>query len=338
MNQAQVLVQVTRGPLVENQHYGHVAIVDWQGKLLYSAGDPYHMTYWRSSAKPIQALPVIESGAAYRYGITPKELALFCASHNGELMHTETVLGILAKLGQDPALLQCGVHMPYHAETTKAMLEAGQEATTLHSNCSGKHSGMLTLVTHLGYDPSNYTDLEHPLQQTILDYISTLTGFPRENIAIGVDGCGVPVHGLPIYNMSLAYARMARPEGTSSLRADACRQITEAMMAHPEMVGGTDRFCTDLMRVAGGRLYAKAGAAGVYNVGIIGEGVGISVKCEDGNARGRDPVIVEILHQLGYLNQEQLQALEKYHRPRNINHRQEKCGEVVPVVQLIKEA
>jgi L-asparaginase II len=253
-------------------------------------------------------------------------------------MHTETVLGILAKLGQDQALLQCGVHMPYHAETTKAMLEAGEKPTSLHSNCSGKHSGMLTLVTHMGYDPANYIDLEHPLQQTILDYIATLTGYPRENIAIGIDGCGVPVHGLPLYNMSLAYARMARPEGTEPARADACRRITQAMMAHPEMVGGTDRFCTDLMRVTKGKLFGKAGASGVYSVGIIDEGIGITVKCEDGIGRGRDPVVVEILHQLGYLDEQQLQALEKYHRPKNINHRKEKCGEVIPVVKLTKEA
>lgn len=338
MNPAEILVEVTRGSLVENQHRGHVAIVNWEGKLLYSAGNPRHITYWRSSAKPFQALPVIESGAAHRYGITPKELALFCASHNGETMHTETVLKIFAKIGQEHSLLQCGVHMPYHQETAKAMLAAGQEPNSLHSNCSGKHSGMLTLVTHLGYDPSNYLDLDHPVQQTILDYIAEWTGYPREDIAIGVDGCGVPVHGLPVYNMSLAYARLSRPETYDETRADACKRITGAMTAHPEMVGGTDRFCTDLMRVAKGKLVGKAGAAGVYCVGILDEGIGITVKCEDGSGKGRDPVVVEILRQLGYLNEQQVKALEKYHRPQNINHRKEKCGEVIPVVKLKKEA
>lgn len=337
MNQAQVLVEVTRGPLVENHHRGHVAIVDWRGKLLYSAGDPYYMTYWRSSAKPVQALPVIESGAADRYGITPKDLALFCASHNGETMHTDTVLEILAKIGMDQQLLQCGVHMPYHAQTTKMMTEAGQQPNSLHSNCSGKHAGMLTLVAHKGYDSANYIEEEHPLQQTILDYIADLTGYPREEIAIGIDGCGVPVHGLPLYNMSLAYARMVKPEGADPARVDSCRRIVQAMMAHPEMVGGTDRFCTDLMRVARGKLIGKAGAAGVYSVGVIDAGIGITVKCEDGISRGRDPVVVEILHQLGYLTDEQVEALEKYHRPKNINHRKEKCGEVIPVVKLKKE-
>lgn len=337
MKQAEVLVEVTRGPLVENWHRGHVAVVDWQGKLLYSAGDPYHITYWRSSAKPFQALPVVESGAADRFGITPRDLALFCASHNGEEMHTETVKGIFAKLGKDPALLQCGVHMPYHAPTAKAMLRAGQEPTPLHCNCSGKHSGMLALCVHLGYDPGTYLEPDHPVQQLILDYIADLTGYPRGEIAIGIDGCGVPVHGLPVYNMAWAYARLARPAGLSPQRAEACRRVASAMIAHPEMVGGTDRFCTELMRAGGGQLVGKAGAAGVYCVGIMDEGIGIAVKCEDGSGRGRDPAVVEILAQLGYLDSGQLEALAKFHRPQNLNHRKEKCGEVIPVVRLKKE-
>jgi L-asparaginase II len=337
LNRAQILVEVTRGPLVENVHRGHVAVVDWQGNLLYSVGDPGHITYWRSSAKPFQALPIVESGAADRYGIEPKELALFCASHSGEKIHTDTVLGIFKKIGQDPSLLQCGVHMPYHAETARAMTQAGEKPSALHCNCSGKHSGMLTLVTHLGYDPANYLELDHPLQQLILDYVAEFTGYPREQIAIGTDGCGVPVHGLPLYNMALAYARLAHPQGNPS-RIEACRRMTAAMIAHPEMVGGTDRFCTDLMRTAGGVLVGKAGAAGVYCVGIMEEGIGIAVKCEDGSSRGRDPVVVEILKQLGFLSAQQVQSLEKYHRPRNVNHRQEKCGEVIPALQLRKEA
>lgn len=335
--QAQVLVEVTRGPLVENRHRGHVAIVDWQCRLLYSAGDPYHKTYWRSSAKPIQALPVVELGAADHYGITPRELALFCASHNGEAFHTETVLKIFAKIGRDHSLLQCGVHPPIHKETAKAMLLAGEEPTVLHSNCSGKHSGMLTLVTHLDFDPSNYLDLNHPVQQIILDYIADMTGYPREQIAIGVDGCGVPVHGLPLYNMSLAYARLARPRGLGKKREEACARITEAMMTNPEMISGTDGFCTKLMQAGAGKLIAKGGAAGVYCVGIMDQGIGITVKCEDGASRGREPVVVEILSQLGYLSAREVKTLEEFHHPQNINHRQEKCGEVRPVVKLIQE-
>ena len=333
--QAQVLVEVTRGPLVENRHRGHVAIVDWRGKLQYYFGDPHHVTYWRSSAKPFQALPVVEHGAVDHYGISSRELALFCASHSGEIFHTEAVLAIFKKIGQDPALLQCGVHPPYHKGTARDMLVAGEKPTALHSNCSGKHSGMLTLATHLKFDLSNYLAPDHPLQQMILDYIVDMTDFPRENIVIGVDGCGVPVHGLPLYNMSLAYARLAKPSGLEEKRQRACTRVSGAMMGNPEMVSGSDGFCTKLMRVGAGRLVAKGGAAGVYCVGVIGEGLGITVKCEDGSARGREPAVVEILRQLGLLSDEQVVALRDFHRPQNINHRREKCGEVRPVVKLV---
>ena len=334
MKQAEVLVEVTRGPLVENWHRGHVAVGTGRGSC-YSAGDPYHITHWRSSAKPFQALPVVESGAADRFGITPRELALFCASHNGEEMHTETVKGIFAKLGKDPALLQCGVHMPYHAPTAKAMLRAGQEPTPLHCNCSGKHSGMLALCVHLGYDPGTYLEPDHPVQQLILDYIADLTGYPRGEIAIGIDGCGVPVHGLPVY-YGLGLCPPGPARRLEPARAEACRRVASAMIAHPEMVGGTDRFCTELMR-AGRPTGGQGQAAGVYCVGIMDEGIGIAVKCEDGSGRGRDPAVVEILAQLGYLDSGQLEALAKFHRPQNLNHRKEKCGEVIPVVRLKKE-
>ncbi len=331
---AQVLVEVTRGALVENRHRGHAAIVDWRGKLLYSTGDPYHTTFWRSSAKPFQALPIVELGAADRFGITPRELAIFCASHNGEAFHTETVLGVFAKIGRDHSLLQCGVHPPIHKETARAMLIAGEEPTVLHSNCSGKHSGMLTLATHLDLDPAGYLDPNHPLQQLILDYISDMTGYPRGEIAIGVDGCGVPVHGLPLYNMSWAYARLVRPQGLGKAREEACGRITRAMRENPEMISGTDGFCTRLMQVGAGCLVAKGGAAGVYCLGLVDQGIGITVKCEDGSSRGREPVVVEILSQLGYLSPEQVEELKDFHHPQNINHRGEKCGEVRPVIEL----
>lgn len=159
MNEPQVLVEVTRGPLVENLHRGHAAVVDNSGKLLYSYGDPRFLTYWRSSAKPVQALPVVESGAAERYSITDRELSLFCASHNGEAIHTDSVLAVLGKTGLDLAALQCGMHMPLHKQTTEEMIAAKQEANPLHSNCSGKHSGMLALACHREFELGTYTEL-----------------------------------------------------------------------------------------------------------------------------------------------------------------------------------
>ena len=336
MTEPNILVKVTRGELTENMHRGHIAVVDVEGKLLYSVGDPYHVTYWRSSAKPIQALPVVESGAAEAYGFIAAHLALFCASHSGEEFHTRAVTEILKAADLDATLLNCGVHMPYHADTARQMNKQGQEATAVHCNCSGKHSGMLALAKHRGFDLGQYTQADHPLQQLVLDYIADLARYPREKIILGIDGCGVPVHGLPLYNMSLAYARLAQPRDLAPARAQACNTITSAMLAHPEMVGGTDRFCTELMRNTGGKLVGKAGAAGVYSVGLLDKGIGISVKCEDGAGRGRDPAVMEVLAQMDILSARELSALEKFHKPQNKNHRQDVCGQVLPAFKLEK--
>ena len=177
-------------------------------------------------------------------------------------------------------------------------------------------------------------DLDHPLQQKILDYIAFMTDYPRKDILIGIDGCGVPVHGLPLYNMSLAYARLARPQGLGEAREESCTRVARAMIANPEMVSGTDGFCTKLMQVGRGKILAKGGAAGVYCVGIMEEGIGITIKCEDGASRGREPAVVETLSQLNYLPANQVDELKDFHRPENINHRREKCGEVRPVFRL----
>ena len=336
MSEAQVLVEVTRGPLVENRHRGHVAVVDLKGRLLYSAGDPHHRTYWRSSAKPVQALPVLESGAAEHYRFTDRELALFCASHSGEAVHTDTVQGVLEKIGLDQAALQCGTHLPFHRETAEQMMAAGAKPNVLHSNCSGKHSGLLALARYKGYDINSYMEPNSPLQQELLDYISSFTEYPREDILIGTDGCGVPVYGLPLYNMALAFARMVRPVNMPEAKAAACRRLTRAMHTFPEMVGGTGRLCSDLMRVGRGKLIAKAGAAGVYCVGIFEPGIGIALKGECGLAKPRNAAVVEVLRRLNFIDAASLEALASYHLPTNKNHRGEVCGEYLPVVKLQK--
>lgn len=334
MSEAQVLVEVTRGVLVENLHRGHVAVVDSRGKLLYSTGDPWHMTYWRSSAKPVQVLPVVEQGAAEYYSFTDRELALFCASHSGEAVHTDTVEKVLEKIGLDKSALQCGVHDPVHKETARQLIEKGVKPNALHHNCSGKHAGMLSLASYKGFDLSTYTEITNPLQQLILDYIANLTGYPRGDITIGIDGCGVPVHGMPLYNMALAFARMAAPAGLPDSTSEACRRISRAMYNCPEMVGGTDRFCTDLMRETKGKLIGKAGAAGVYCAGMIDSGTGIAIKCEDGQGKARDSATMEVLSQLNILDSTALASLSSYHRPANKNHRREVCGEYIPAVKL----
>lgn len=331
---AEILVEVRRGELVESCHRGHIAVVNSKGELVHSVGDPNFVSYWRSSAKPIQALPIVESGAMEKWGMTKKELALFCASHSGEEFHVDTVLEILGKIDTQQQELRCGSHLPYNKRASEKLLEQGISPTSLHCNCSGKHSGMLVVCKEKGYPLDDYTELKHPLQQELLNLIAEFCKYPKEKIVVGVDGCGVPVYGLPIYNWALAYGFLADPTQLEGKRREAVELITDAMVEYPEMVGGTHRICTDLMRVGKGNLIAKAGAEGVYCVAIKDQKLGFAIKMEDGSPRGRGPAVVEALRQLGALDNQQLEQLKEHHLPENRNHRKDLCGVVKPVFKL----
>lgn len=331
---AEVLVEVRRGQLVESYHRGYIAVVNSDGEIVSSVGDPNFLSYWRSSAKPIQALPVVESGAMEKWGITKKELALFCASHSGEDFHVDTVLEILRKIGVEQKELRCGSHLPYNKGASAKIVKEGQSPTSLHCNCSGKHSGMLVVCKEKGYPLDDYTELKHPLQEELLDVIADFCKYPKEEIVVGIDGCGVPVYGLPVYNWALAYAFLADPTKLEESRKEAIETITDAMVQFPEMVGGSDRICTDLMRVGKGNLIAKAGAEGVYCVGIKDKKLGFAIKMEDGSPRGRGPAVIETLRQLGALDDQQLEELKHHHLPENRNHRKDLCGVVKPIFKL----
>jgi len=329
-----IVVELTRGPLVESLFRGHAAVVDSTGRVLFAVGDPQFVTFWRSSAKPIQAMPVVTSGAADSFGYTPKHLALFCASHNAESVHTETALDALQRAGLGPEYLQCGAHYPYDKATAEAMKAAGEEPGKIHSNCSGKHSGMLALCQHLGLPVDDYLNPASEVQQVILASVARSCAIAREQIAIGVDGCGVPVFGMPLANMSFAFARLADPERMPEGQQAAARRMRDAMLEHPYMVAGRGRICTEIMSLPGKRWVAKSGAEGVYSVGILPEavaaspllqqvgavgGIGITVKVEDGHTDTRHLMIVEIMRQLGLLTSDDLAALAKY-RPAPITN------------------
>ena len=324
------LVDVTRGNLTESRHRGLIAVVNAEGKLLYSAGNPQEVVYARSSMKPVQAIPLVETGAAKQFGFTDADLALACASHNGEAQHTERVQSILKRTDLDVSDLQCGIHNPRWPETYEALIKSGGEVTAIYNNCSGKHSGMLATAKHMNESTADYYRLDHPVQQRIMEAVSDLTEVPEAEIEIGIDGCGVPVHGVPMMNLALAFAKMADPSSLPEKRREAVSRITDAMAAAPEMVGGTERFCTDFMRVLEGRMFAKAGAEGVYCIGDKETGLGIAIKIEDGNARATSPVAVEVLQQLGLLNEKQLKQLASYHYPKLRNARNEQIGELRP--------
>ena len=328
------LVEVFRGKMVESIHKGHVAVVDYTGKLLYYSGNPSQKVYARSSMKPIQAIPLVESGAADQFQFEDADISLCCASHNGEPQHTDRVVSILKKIGLNDNSLKCGTHIPRWQDTYKDLIRQGKDVTPIYNNCSGKHSGMLSTAVFMNEPTENYFEIEHPVQQRIIQTISQLSDYPVEEIEIGIDGCGVPVHGLPLERFAYMYARMTRPELLGEKRGDTVKRITSAMTNAPEMVGGTDRFCTDFMREAGGRLFGKAGAEAVYCIGDNQTGIGIAIKIEDGNGRAMYPVAVEVLKQLNLLEESQIHNLEDYYRTKVKNARNEVIGELVPSFQL----
>lgn len=332
----EALVKVLRGELVESLHRGHIAVVNAKGELLYSAGNPQEVVYARSSMKPLQAIPIVETGAADHFNFNDADLSLACASHNGEDQHTGRVQSILNRTNLSISDLQCGTHNPRWEETFKELIKNDKPITPIYNNCSGKHSGMLATAKHMNESTADYYKLDHPVQKRILKVISELTEVPENEIEIGIDGCGVPVHGLPLVNLALSFAKLADPSSLEPSRQESINKVTSAMMAAPEMVGGTDRFCSDFMRVLDGRMFGKAGAEAVYAIGDKETGIGIAIKIEDGNGRATSPVAVEVLNQLGLLTDLQIEQLSSYHYPQLKNARKETIGELRPDFELKK--
>ncbi|MGG0668544.1 asparaginase [Sporosarcina koreensis] len=334
---SEVLVTVERGRLIESIHRGDIAIVNAKGEVISSVGDIGKVVFARSSMKPLQAIPVIETGAADHYHFDDGDLALACASHNGEKQHTKRATSILSRLELDEAHLKCGTHPPRRQEAYEELIRSGGESTAIHNNCSGKHSGMLATAKYMNENVDDYYKIDHPVQQRILSVISELTDVPKEDIEIGTDGCGVPVHGIPLRNLALGFARMADPSDLKETRQQSIGRVTDAMMNAPEMVGGTSRFCTDFMKHMRGKMFGKVGAEGVYCVGVPKAGIGIAVKIEDGNSRATSSVILEILSQMDLIDEKEAKVLESYHFPTLLNARKEKVGMLKPVFSIYQK-
>jgi len=340
--QSAPLVEVRRSSIVESRHRGHVAAVDGDGNVSASLGEPEAFTYLRSSAKPFQAVPLVTSGAADRFGFDERELAVACGSHSGEDVHAETVAAMLRKIGLDESFLKCGVHEPFDRATAERLRERGERPSVLRNNCSGKHTGMLALALHLGAPPENYDDPDSPVQQAILRAVSQFSGVGVGEVATGTDGCGVPVFGMPVRAMALMYARLVAPPGEfDEATRGACARLVAAMTGHPEMVGGTvERFDTEVMRAARGRAVSKVGAEGVYTAGVLPcaewpRGLGLAFKIEDGEDRRARPVVaIESLRQLGVLDENARRATAPYASFPVRNHRGDIVGEIRPSFEL----
>lgn len=357
---SEVLVEVTRGELVESVHRGAAAVVASDGRLLYSVGDPWLITHMRSAAKPMQIIPLLESGGVERFGFTEQEVAVMIASHNGEAIHVATVQSILDKIGKSEADLACGAHYPTSKQSARALRERGEPPSQLHNNCSGKHSGMLALAVMHGWPTEGYYRPSHPVQQTIRQAVVDISGVPDQRLITAVDGCSAVEYAMPLYHMALGFARLVDSTYAdfSAARRAAVATAVAAMRAYPEMIGGNPeplRIDTVLMAESnsGGLrpLISKVGAEGVHCFGLLpvaddalpahdpalGGGLGGAVKVADGDEsnRARNLIIIEELRQLHALDESTWLRLREQFAVLMINHRGILVGGVRPVFRFV---
>ena len=329
-----VLAEVWRGSMVESLHRGAAVIAYADGRIEAAWGDIDQPVFPRSAVKPLQAIALVESGAADAFDVNDRELALACASHNGEPVHVETAAAWLERLGLTPGDLECGSHWPLDEEAARALAAGGGTPDGLHNNCSGKHSGFLTLARHRGWPTAGYVQAEHPVQQTITALLADMYGLDLEAAPLGIDGCSIPTWGVPLENMALAMARFAAADGLAPTRAAAVRRIAQAMARHPYLVAGRGRFNTALLEACAGRVIAKVGAEGSYIAALPGRGIGIAVKCDDGAKRAAQVVMTALLSRTGALDDTARHRLAAAHPPALYNANRIETGEIRPAEEM----
>ena len=344
-NHHPVLFEATRGSLVESIHTGAIAIVDRFGNLVASTGDADLVTYMRSSAKPFQALPLIETGAVDQYHLTDEEIAIICASHSGTEKHVEIVSALQHKTGIHEDQLLCGVHPPYHSPTFRKLLNEGIKITENYNNCSGKHTGMLLLARAMNVSPDNYIEPNHPIQQKILTSFAEMTGTEPKDVVIGIDGCSAPNYAVTLREAAWGYAHLCDPIDLPPVRRDACRKIAHAMSTQGMVIAGPERFDTALLEIAGGKFLTKTGAEGYQCMGIMPDaieagspGLGIAFKVMDGDTdnRARPVIALEVLRQLGAISAKELEILKNFDSRPIFNFRHLHIGDYQSAFKLTK--
>lgn len=333
------MVEVTRGDLVESIHFGALAIIDSEGRHLASVGDDNEVLYLRSASKPFQTIPLVEMGGVEKFGLTEKELAITCASHKGTDDHVATLMSMHEKIGVTVDDLQCGIHAAGDRATYDAMVLRGEEPNAFRHNCSGKHTGMLGQIRLSGAPFENYVNQNHPIQQRIIHTFAEMLGMTVEEVVLGIDGCSVPVFGVPLWRAAYGYARLCDPKDLEPNRAEACRKISSAMMAFPEMVCGPSHCLdTSIMKACKGKVIAKGGADGYQSIGIMpnarfagSPGIGITYKIADGDdasSRARGAIAAKILTQLGLLDENGMEVMSEFAERPIYNVRNFQVGEI----------
>jgi len=321
-------VLVRRGERVESRHRVSYAIADAAGALRQALGEHDRPVFPRSAVKPLQALVLLESGAAERFGVSQAELALACASHGGEPMHVDVVRAWLARLGLDQSALECGAHPPTHRPSAERLIAAGQAPAPLHNNCSGKHTGMLTVARHIGAPLKGYIAAEHPVQQRVAALLAAMAGIDALP-APATDGCGIPTWPMTLAQLATAMARLADPQALSAPRRAACLEVRRAMSAHPRLVAGSGRPCTAIIGTAP-EVLVKTGAEGVYAAALPALGLGLALKVEDGASRAAPVALLALLEGLGALPPPARADLAGLARPLLRNHAGVAVGRIEP--------
>lgn len=336
---APLTIEATRGPFVESRHAVDLVIADADGARVGARGAPESLIYPRSAVKAFQALPVLDSGAASAFGFTDPHLALACASHNAEPMHVSGVSEMLRLAGLGASDLECGPQPPSRWPDQVALREAGGAPGPIHNPCSGKHAGMAATATHLGAPVSGYHRLEHPVQRAVAAALTEMIGAPHEAANHGIDGCSLPTYAAPLNALAVAFARfgVAAPPGGvgGEARVQAVRRLFDACVRHPEMVAGTNRLCTELMRALGGRAFVKTGAEGVFVASLPERGLGVALKVRDGATRASEAALVSVISELLPLNDAEAAALAPWLRRVVRDRNKQEVGEIRAVTPVL---
>lgn len=328
------LVETIRTNLIENTHLGSIAIVRSDGSVLHELGCTERLTYFHSSAKPIQGIAALETGIVEEFGLDLREIAVIVSSHSGESEHINVLKGLIGKIGVDENVMECGIAEPVNKEVLKVLYSEGLPISKLYCNCSGKHLGMIAASKVRGFPIEDYHKPDHPVQKLVRRVIAEFCAVNPENIAEGIDGCSVPVFAVPLKNMALAYANLCNLDFLGGRYKKSQNYVVSAMNMYPEMVAGKRRIDTELMKRFGSRMIVKIGAEGVFCAGIPGKALGIALKIEDGAARAVGPAIIEVLVQLRIIERGEAEGLMEFWYPPLLNNKGEVVGETRPVFRL----
>ena len=332
-----ILVEAWRGETLESFHRGVICVVNEKNEIIYSKGDVYQACFPRSAMKFLQHIPLIESGAVEKFGFTLQEIAIMCGSHNAEPAHVDTVLSILNKIGLDKYALQCGAHYPMLAKDFIPMYAQAISPHHIHNNCSGKHAGFLALCVFNNWDIESYLSPDHPSQIVIKKVCAEMYESDVTKMQAAFDGCSAPIYNVSVYHQAIGYKNLVSNQKYDATRQKACKMIIDAVSQYPEMVAGTDRYCTDMMRICSSEIIGKTGAEGIFCLGFKNKKWGVCIKIDDGKMLPQYNVAQALINSTHLISHEQMQVLEKYLHDDIKNWNQKSTGKLKVSDEIVEE-